>query len=90
MARWLCTDPELLILDEPTRGIDIGAKSEIQKMMLDLSNKGMSFIFISSEIEEVIRSSDKVVIFKDNKKIKELLGNDINEKNILNSIAQEK
>ena len=58
--------------------------------MLDLSNKGMSFIFISSEIEEVIRSSDKVVIFKDNKKIKELLGNDINEKNILNSIAQEK
>ncbi|WP_297276988.1 hypothetical protein [uncultured Brachyspira sp.] len=50
----------------------------------------MSFIFISSEIEEVIRSSDKVVIFKDNKKIKELLGNDINEKNILNSIAQEK
>lgn len=90
LARWLCTDPELLILDEPTRGIDIGAKSEIQKMMLDLSNKGMSFIFISSEIEEVIRSSDKVVIFKDNKKIKELLGNDINEKNILNSIAQEK
>ena len=59
-------------------------------MMLDLSNKGMSFIFISSEIEEVIRSSDKVVIFKDNKKIKELFGNDINEKNILNSIAQEK
>ena len=50
----------------------------------------MSFIFISSEIEEVIRLSDKVVIFKDNKKIKELLGNDINEKNILNSIAQEK
>lgn len=90
LARWLCTTPELLILDEPTRGIDIGSKSEIQKMMLDLSKEGMSFIFISSEMEEVIRTSDKVVIFKDNKKIKELIGNDINEKNILNSIAQEK
>ena len=90
LARWLCTTPELLILDEPTRGIDIGSKSEIQKMMLDLSKEGMSFIFISSEMEEVIRTSDKVVIFKDNKKIKELSGNDINEKSILNSIAQEK
>ena len=90
LARWLCTTPELLILDEPTRGIDIGSKSEIQKMMLDLSKEGMSFIFISSEMEEVIRTSDKVVIFKDNKKIKELAGNDINEKSILNSIAQEK
>lgn len=90
LARWLCTTPELLILDEPTRGIDIGSKSEIQKMMLDLSKEGMSFIFISSEMEEVIRASDKVVIFKDNKKIKELIGNDINEKSILNSIAQEK
>ena len=90
LARWLCTTPELLILDEPTRGIDIGSKSEIQKMMLDLSKEGMSFIFISSEMEEVIRTSDKVVIFKDNKKIKELTGNDINEKSILNSIAQEK
>lgn len=90
LARWLCTNPELLILDEPTRGIDIGAKSEIQKMMLDLSSKGMSFIFISSEMEEVIRSSDKVVVFKDNRKIKELFGNEITEKNILNSIAQEK
>ena len=90
LARWLCTNPELLILDEPTRGIDIGAKSEIQKMMLDLSSRGMSFIFISSEMEEVIRSSDKVVVFKDNRKIKELFGNEITEKNILNSIAQEK
>lgn len=90
LARWLCTNPELLILDEPTRGIDIGSKSEIQKMMLDLSKEGMSFIFISSEMEEVIRTSDKVVIFKDNKKIKELIGSDINENNILNSIAQEK
>ena len=90
LARWLCTTPELLILDEPKRGIDIGSKSEIQKMMLDLSKEGMSFIFISSEMEEVIRTSDKVVIFKDNKKIKELAGNDINEKSILNSIAQEK
>lgn len=90
LARWLCTTPELLILDEPTRGIDIGSKSEIQKMMLDLSKEGMSFIFISSEMEEVIRTSNKVVIFKDNKKIKELTGNDINEKSILNSIAQEK
>ena len=89
LARWLCTNPELLILDEPTRGIDIGSKSEIQKMMLDLSKEGMAFIFISSEMEEVIRISDKVVIFKDNRKVKELVGEDINEKNILNSIAQE-
>lgn len=87
LARWLATDPELLILDEPTRGIDIGAKSEIQKLMLKLRSEGVSFIFISSEIEEIVRCSDKAIVFKDKTQIATIGKNEISEKNILNIIA---
>ena len=57
LARWLITEPELLILDEPTRGIDIGAKAQIQPLVADLAAKGMSVVFISAELEEVLRLS---------------------------------
>jgi galactofuranose transport system ATP-binding protein len=71
LARWLATNPQVLILDEPTRGIDVGAKTEIQKLVLELAEEGKSCIFISSEMEEVLRISDRVVVLRDRKKVAE-------------------
>ena len=74
LARWMATQPDLLILDEPTRGIDVGAKAEIQRLMLEMCKDGVSVIFISSELEEVIRCSNRIVIMRDGKKAGELNG----------------
>src|SRR6185369_8596320 len=74
LARWLASEPKLLILDEPTRGIDVGAKFEIAKYIEDLRQKGMSIIFISSELEEVARSCQRVLVLRDRKKVGELSG----------------
>ncbi len=71
LARWLATNPKLLILDEPTRGIDIGAKAEIQKLVLSLAEEGKSCIFISSELEEVLRTSHRVKVMRDRKMVQE-------------------
>ncbi|KFU75632.1 simple sugar transport system ATP-binding protein [Amycolatopsis lurida] len=65
LARWLITEPRLLILDEPTRGIDIGAKTEIQRLVARLSREGMAVVFISAELEEVLRLSHRVVVLRD-------------------------
>jgi galactofuranose transport system ATP-binding protein len=65
LARWLATAPRLLILDEPTRGIDVGAKAEIQEAVVALAAQGMAVVFISSEIEEVVRLSDRIVVLRD-------------------------
>lgn len=65
LARWLATHPELIILDEPTRGIDVGAKAEIQKLVTQLATKGMAVVYISSELEEVTRVSKRIVVMKD-------------------------
>jgi monosaccharide-transporting ATPase len=90
IARWLASDPEFLILDEPTRGIDVGAKAEIEKLMAFLSReKGMAIMFISSELEEVIRCSDRVTVLRDRKKLAELVDNHIDEQTIMNIIAHE-
>ena len=74
LARWMATEPDLLILDEPTRGIDVGAKAEIQRLMLKMCEDGVSVIFISSELEEVIRCSNRIVIMRDGVKAGELTG----------------
>ena len=74
LARWMATQPDLLILDEPTRGIDVGAKAEIQRLMLEMCDNGMSVVFISSELEEVIRCSNRILIMRDGKKAGELDG----------------
>jgi galactofuranose transport system ATP-binding protein len=71
LARWLATNPDVLILDEPTRGIDVGAKAEIQKLVLALAAEGKSIVFISSELEEVLRISQRVVVMRDHKKAAE-------------------
>ncbi len=87
LARWLATHPIVLILDEPTRGIDVGAKLEIMELILKLSMQGMGVIFISSELEEVVRLSSKIAVLKDKAKIAELNGDEMNESNIMRTIA---
>ena len=72
LARWLITEPKLLILDEPTRGIDVGAKTEIQRLVVSLCDDGMSVLFISAEIEEVLRLSHKVAVLRDRQLVAEL------------------
>jgi simple sugar transport system ATP-binding protein len=74
LGRWLATKPSLLILDEPTRGIDIAAKQEIMSEILALAKEGMAVLFISSEMEEVVRLSDRIVVMRDRAKVGELPG----------------
>jgi simple sugar transport system ATP-binding protein len=87
LARWLITEPEVLILDEPTRGIDIGAKAQIQQLVADLAQKGMSVVFISAELEEVLRLSDRVVVMRDRSKVAERLNDDLAVSDVLEIIA---
>ncbi|MDR2631523.1 MAG: sugar ABC transporter ATP-binding protein [Spirochaetaceae bacterium] len=89
LARWLVTEPSLLILDEPTRGIDVHAKAEIMNLAMRLCDQGMALVFISSELEEVIRCSDRIAIMRDRKKIAEISGEDLDEEKILKTIAAE-
>jgi simple sugar transport system ATP-binding protein len=88
LARWLLTNPEYLILDEPTRGIDVGTKVEIQKLVLNLAAKGMSLTFISSEIDEMIRTCSRLIVMKDREIVGELRGTDLTENDVMNVIAQ--
>jgi len=76
LARWLITEPRLLILDEPTRGIDVGAKAEIQRLVVELSDGGMAVLFISAELEEVLRLSHKVAVLRDRRLVDELANDD--------------
>jgi simple sugar transport system ATP-binding protein len=89
LGRWLAANPRLLILDEPTRGIDVGAKAEIQEEVTRLAEAGVSVVFISSEIEEVVRLSERIVVLKDHHKIGELVnGPDVTAQQIVELIAE--
>jgi monosaccharide-transporting ATPase len=88
IGRWLATNPRFLILDEPTRGIDVGAKTEIQKLIVELSKQDMAVMFISSELEEIARCSTKVMVMHDMKVSNTLEGDDINENTIMHAIAE--
>ena len=87
LARWLLTHPKYLILDEPTRGIDVGTKIEIQKLVLKLASEGKSVTFISSEIDEMIRTCSRLVVMRDRKVVGELSGDDLNQTKIMATIA---
>ncbi len=87
LARWLITHPEYLILDEPTRGIDIGTKVEIQKLVLKLAEEGVSVTFISSEIEEMLRTCSRLIVMKDRQIAGELTGENITQGEVMNMIA---
>jgi simple sugar transport system ATP-binding protein len=86
LARWLVTNPQVLILDEPTRGIDVGAKAEIQKLVLELAEEGKSCVFISSELEEVLRTSHRIVVLRDREKVTEFSG-EVDEHKIMHAMA---
>ncbi len=87
LARWLATNPDFLILDEPTRGIDIGTKTEIQKLVLQLADEGKSLIFISSEIEEMLRTCNRMAVLRDGQKVGEIEEHDMNQMNVMKAIA---
>ena len=86
LARWLITAPQLFILDEPTRGIDIGAKAQIQKLVTDLSADGMAVVFISAELDEVARISDRILVLRDGRCVEEV-GNDCSVQRLTELIA---
>lgn len=88
LARWLVSEPEFLILDEPTRGIDVGAHAEIIAIIKDLCAKGMPLLVISSELAEVVDYSDRVVVLRDRKKVTELQGSEISQNSIMKAIAE--
>ena len=87
LARWLATHPDYLILDEPTRGIDIGTKTEIQKLVLKLASEGMAVTFISSETDEMIRTCSRLVVMRDGQVVGEIQGDDLNQNTIMSTIA---
>ncbi|RZS87425.1 ribose transport system ATP-binding protein [Motilibacter rhizosphaerae] len=87
LARLLCLNPKVLILDEPTRGIDVGAKAEVQALIADLADKGLGVILISSELEEVVEGSDTVLVLRDGAALGTLFGDEISEDAIMNLIA---
>ena len=87
LARWLATNPDFLILDEPTRGIDVGTKTEIQKLVLKLADEGKSLIFISSEIEEMLRTCNRMAVLRDGEKVGEVIGEDLTQEGVMKAIA---
>lgn len=88
LARWLCLQPKLLLLDEPTRGIDVGAKAEIQRLIEELAEKGLGVLMISSELEELLEGSDRVVVLRDGQTVASLKGEEINLHTVMATMAQ--
>ena len=87
LARWLLTHPGYLILDEPTRGIDIGTKTEIQRLVLKLAEEGVSVTFISSEIEEMLRTCSRLIVMRDRNIVGELRGGELTQEHVMRTIA---
>lgn len=88
LARWLCKNPKFMIMDEPTRGIDIGAKGEIQKLVNELAESGLGVLMISSELEELVEGSSRVVVMRDGQLVAELHHNEISQDAIINAMAE--
>lgn len=88
LARWLCMAPNLLILDEPTRGIDVGGKADIQVLIRQLADLGLGVLMISSELEEVIEGSDRVFVLRDGRTVAEIPRNALNELAVMTAMAQ--
>jgi ribose transport system ATP-binding protein len=87
LARWLAMHPKVLLLDEPTRGIDVGAKAEVQKLIDELADDGLGVLLISSDTEELIEGSDRVVVLKDGAVVAELTGDAVTEDRLMRAIA---
>ena len=89
LARWLCTDPKLLMLDEPTRGIDVGAKAEIQALIRELADQGLGVLMISSELEEIIEGADRVFVLSDGRTVADLPHAEVSGPTIMAAMAHE-
>ena len=87
LARWLATAPRVLVLDEPTRGIDVGAHAEIIRLIRELCDDGLALLVISSELDEIVTYSDRVIVLRDRAHVDELEGEAIDVSNILAAIA---
>ena len=87
LARWLASEPQLLLLDEPTRGIDVGAHAEIIQLIRELCADGLGLLVASSEMEELVEYSDSVIVMRDRRKVAELTGQNINPNSIMQAIA---
>jgi galactofuranose transport system ATP-binding protein len=87
IARWLAMSPKVLLLDEPTRGIDVGAKAEVQALIDELAKEGLAIVLVSSELEEVVEGADRVVVLRDGQVVTELTGDQVDEKHLLDAIA---
>ncbi|MGW3634547.1 sugar ABC transporter ATP-binding protein [Streptomyces sp. NPDC005122] len=87
LARWLAMRPKVLLLDEPTRGIDVGAKAEVQKLIDELADDGLGVLLISSDPEELIEGSDRVIVLKDGAVVEELTGDAVTEDRLMRAIA---
>jgi galactofuranose transport system ATP-binding protein len=87
LARWLIMAPRLLILDEPTRGIDVGAKAQIQSLVAEQARQGTAVVFISAELDEVVRLSDRVLVLRDRRAVAELAGEDVAVDRVMELIA---
>jgi galactofuranose transport system ATP-binding protein len=87
LARWLCTQPKLLLLDEPTRGIDVGAKAEVRALIDELAAEGLAVLLVSSDMEELIDGADRLVVLRDGVAVGELAGDQVTEDNVLAAIA---
>ena len=88
LARWMCMNPKLIILDEPTRGIDVGAKAEIEDLIQELSKSGVSILMISSEIAELERNCDRIIVMREGKVTRELVDKEIHQDKIMEAIAK--
>jgi ribose transport system ATP-binding protein len=87
LARWLCMNPRLLILDEPTRGIDVGAKAEILSLVRELAGQGLGVLMISSELEEVVEAASRIVVLRDGRSVAALEGDEVSEEAVMAAMA---
>lgn len=87
LARWLCLEPKVLLLDEPTRGIDVGAKAEVQTLIDELAQEGLAVLLISSDVEELVEGADRLVVLRGGAVAGELSGDLVNEADLLDALA---
>ncbi len=87
LARWLCTEPKVLLLDEPTRGIDIGAKAEVQALVAELAQQGLGIVLVSSEMEELVGGSSRIVVLQDGASVAELDGDAVTEADLMAALS---
>ncbi len=89
LARWLCLNPKVLLLDEPTRGIDVGAKAEVQQLIDDLAQEGLAVVLISSDLEELVEGADRIVVLRAGTVVDELTGDDVDESHLMAAVAHD-